>query len=189
MESEILATRGLFELPKFISLFDSFRKCFILVGHVYITAILEVILSRCLIFSYLSLFILWFNFRIPHPIPHPYTDASHIYSRNLFSYYLYLYFPPIYFRFLCIIYVFLYEFRAFQKVKHHEHQLIWISILGTSWYRFHNISREQKSEISGNNIFSPNSVGHWIFYVQRDGPILNVRYCFMVSTQTLIFVK
>ena len=50
---------------------------FILFGHVYIGAILKVIVSRCLIFLYLSLFIHYF--RIPDPIPHPYTDAFHIY--------------------------------------------------------------------------------------------------------------
>ena len=47
------------------------------VGHVYIMAILEVVLSRCLTFSYL-----FHEFRIPHPIPHPYTDAFHIYYPN-----------------------------------------------------------------------------------------------------------
>ena len=50
---------------------------FMLLGHVYIGSILEVIISRCLIFSYLSLFNHYF--RIPDAIPHPYTDAFHIY--------------------------------------------------------------------------------------------------------------
>ena len=60
-----------------------------LLGHVYIGAILKVIVSRCLIFLYLSLFIHYF--RIPDPIPHPYTDAFHMSStRNAFSYYLYV---------------------------------------------------------------------------------------------------
>ena len=81
---------------------------FILAGHVYIRAILEVVLCRCLIFSYLSLLIQWF----PYPIS-LYRCVSHLLPEIYSAHIIYMYSPTIRLRILCIIYVFFHEFRAF----------------------------------------------------------------------------
>ena len=83
------------------------RMCFILVSHVLFGRYL-----KYLIFSYLSLFIPWF----PYPT-FLYRCVSHLLP-EMYSHIICMFSPPIYLRFLCIVYVLsMYSFTNFALFK------------------------------------------------------------------------